>query len=143
VGRYDLGLNETEFWRLTMRLYLGLCKRLQFDRQQADLRAGQLAALLSNLLAVHEAGTPFAEPADFFPSLPRFDGSRVLVQRVNAQPGASERMPDGEIPKPQTIEEIDMGPDYDPMALLAKVARINLALGGRDLRGQQPAATAS
>ncbi len=83
---------------------------------------------------MHEAGDKWAEPADFFPGLMRSDGRLVRVVESAAARSASDGETDVPVAIPRTIEEIDMGPDYDPMALLAKVARINAALGGRDLR---------
>lgn len=71
TARMDLGLNETEFWRLTPRKYVALLTRFQEQERRSDLRAGILASLFANANRDSKKHPqPFA-PWDFFPSIPK------------------------------------------------------------------------
>lgn len=64
LARVDLGVNDSEFWRLSFRRYRALMERALDLRKRADLRAGVVAASLHNLLSRRSVN-----PEDFFPSL--------------------------------------------------------------------------
>jgi hypothetical protein len=83
IGRYELGLSEADFWRLTMRQFDALRKLAQDVQDRADIRAGLIAATIANC-------TPFKEarsftPADFFPSLAKYYGHRRHRKRLTGE----------------------------------------------------------
>lgn len=69
MGRVELGLTEVEFWRMTPRYYRALLSRQRDYReraqQQADMRAGVLAAVMANTFGGKKRGGAF-KPSDFF-----------------------------------------------------------------------------
>lgn len=88
MGRSDLGLSEPEFWALTPRLYRALLdrqrERVRAENDAANLRAGVIAAAVSNVFGGKKNGGAFSAK-DFF----NFD-----VQRTVASPR------DSKAPKP-------------------------------------------
>ncbi len=83
MGRSDLGLSEPEFWSLTPRLYRALVDqqrtRTRATEDAANLRAGVIAAAVSNVFGGKKGGGSFAAK-DFF----RFDQQGSPATRRDA-----------------------------------------------------------
>lgn len=82
VARYDLGLNEDEFWELTPAQFDAINERHLVHRQMEDYRAGVIASILVNIHK--EQGAKPAEPSDFFGSLPRSKAREMTPQQMLA-----------------------------------------------------------
>lgn len=65
VGRYDLGLGEEEFWRLSPRQFGALLERHNEEQRKEDWRAGMIAATIANALRGKKGKAYQAE--DFMP----------------------------------------------------------------------------
>lgn len=72
MGRYDLGMSEAEFWATSPRVYRALLDRQRevrrAEQDAANLRAGVIAAAVSNVFGGKKGGGSFSAK-DFF----RFD----------------------------------------------------------------------
>lgn len=64
LARYDFGLTDAEFWRLSWARFLALLDRLVDARRRADYRAGLITAAIHNL--VPRKSGRLAKPEDFF-----------------------------------------------------------------------------
>lgn len=49
VARYDLGMSDDEFWRMTPREFGAVVKRRVFDIERQDYRAALICATLVNI----------------------------------------------------------------------------------------------
>ena len=67
IGRFDLGLSEQEFWRLTLRELAALLKRWRFDQERADWRAGMVASVIANIHRDRKRRSKPFTPQDFMP----------------------------------------------------------------------------
>lgn len=48
IGRYDLGLSDEEFWRLTPAQFAALCDRMEAEREHAEYCAALVASTVAN-----------------------------------------------------------------------------------------------
>jgi len=79
VGRFDLGLGDVDFWRLTLRQYDALVKRLIFNN---ELRQWETARLMA---AIYEQNrNPKKKPSAFSASdfMPRKNDPSSLLEKV-------------------------------------------------------------
>ncbi len=49
IGRYDLGLSDDEFWRLTPAQFAALCDRMEAEREHAEYCAALVIAEMGNM----------------------------------------------------------------------------------------------
>lgn len=81
VGRYDLQLNEEEFWRLTLKEFNMLCNRHK-NRQSAE--AFNSALICSVIANVNRRKGKAFEPADFMPKEKKKRKKMNMAQMLEA-----------------------------------------------------------
>jgi len=64
IGRYDLGLNEKDFWRLTFKEFDALVKRLNFRKKEQQYQVASILATLHNVHRTSKSDKIF-KPEDF------------------------------------------------------------------------------
>lgn len=79
----DLGLSVAEFWDLTPRAFVKMCKRFEANERHADYRAAVMALPLVNWGVTKETEHKAKQAGDLFPSL------RPKPKRVTAQDQAA------------------------------------------------------
>lgn len=90
-ARYDLGLAEAEFWRMTPRLLDALRIRAELEVERADARAGLVASMIFNMTP--KKSKKVLTVADFLPKRKRKRKRRTwqellgLVRQTNAALG--------------------------------------------------------
>jgi len=93
--RYDLGLGDEEFWRLTPRQYSALVERLEEQKRWESWQTGLICSTLANIFA--KKGHRL-KPEDFMPRFPKKPKSwkeqLVIVERLNVFFGGVDRRRD-------------------------------------------------
>lgn len=72
-GRYNLHLNDSEFWSLTAAQFSALCRRYGSDMERQDFRAAQICMLFANAYRDTKRHPQPFEITDFMLSKPQFD----------------------------------------------------------------------
>ena len=92
MGRVDLKLADSEFWRRTFHLFFRLYERFSEEQKRQDLRAGTICAVLGNIHRNKRSRKKF-EPGDFFKSLETkkkemtWQDQLAYVKKLNAMLG--------------------------------------------------------
>jgi hypothetical protein len=67
LGIYDFSLTDAQFWRLSLRQYVGLLERHVAERERQEYRAAFIVSAIYNTVRDSKKQTQPYKPEDFMP----------------------------------------------------------------------------